>query len=543
MKKMIALILALAMLCCVGCNKQGDGQPTTQSGGQPTTQSGGQQAGDKDKPQVDANAVTMKVNDHQLTVAEMSYFFMDSINQWYGNYGSYAAYFGLDFTKPLGEQVYDQESGETWADCFLDMAVESAKSTYALYDAAMKAEYKLSEEESKELQALYDSMDDYAQKAGFDNAEDYLKEIYGECADVESYKAFFNVTAVAGAYYSHYADNLLDGYTDDDLLAFEGDKGYNYDSFTYASVYLDLDAFLVGGTKDDSGKVTYSDEELAAAKERAINAAKQLSATDINTVEKLNTALAQVEQAMAEQKGESFDPQKANVATMNQNMMYAKVSSLMQGWLRDEIRVAGDITSLPYENVTNDANGAEVKTLEGYYVVLFLSRNDNRFPLVNVRHILAAFEGGTVNNVTGQKVFTDAEKAAAKKVAEELLEQWLAGEATEESFADLANKHSDDGDGTTGGLYEDVYPGQMVTNFNDWCFDESRKTGDYGIVESPYGYHVMFYSGDSELTYRNQMVSNDKLNADLESWQKALNEAAKVEKIALELVDTNRIIA
>jgi len=115
--------------------------------------------------------------------------------------------------------------------------------------------------------------------------------------------------------------------------------------------------------------------------------------------------------------------------------------------------------------------------------------------------------------------------------------------ASEESFADLANKHSDDGDGTTGGLYEDVYPGQMVTNFNDWCFDESRKTGDYGIVESPYGYHVMFYSGDSELTYRNQMVSNDKLNADLESWQKALNEAAKVEKIALELVDTNRIIA
>ena len=56
----------------------------------------------------------------------------------------------------------------------------------------------------------------------------------------------------------------------------------------------------------------------------------------------------------------------------------------------------------------------------------------------------------------------------------------MSGDATEDSFAALANEKSDDGNGTTGGLYENVYPGQMVSSFNDWCFDESRQTGNTG---------------------------------------------------------------
>ena len=61
-----------------------------------------------------------------------------------------------------------------------------------------------------------------------------------------------------------------------------------------------------------------------------------------------------------------------------------------------------------------------------------------------------------------------AEKEAAKQKAEEILDEWMSGDATEDSFAALANEKSDDGNGTTGGLYENVYPGQMVSSFNDW---------------------------------------------------------------------------
>ncbi len=116
---------------------------------------------------------------------------------------------------------------------------------------------------------------------------------------------------------------------------------------------------------------------------------------------------------------------------------------------------------------------------------------------VNVRHILLQPGEGE-------------EMSAVLTRAEELLQQWQA-DPTEDNFAALAGEHTTDpGSQQTGGLYEDVYPGQMVTNFNDWCFDESRKVGDTGIVETEYGYHIMFFSGNSETVYSD---ANEELAA------------------------------
>ena len=38
----------------------------------------------------------------------------------------------------------------------------------------------------------------------------------------------------------------------------------------------------------------------------------------------------------------------------------------------------------------------------------------------------------------------------------------------------------------------------MVQAFNDWLFDPSRKPGDTDIVETEYGYHIMYFSGSQE---------------------------------------------
>lgn len=108
--------------------------------------------------------------------------------------------------------------------------------------------------------------------------------------------------------------------------------------------------------------------------------------------------------------------------------------------------------------------------------------------LVDVRHILLSCD-------------MDDEDAAAETLAEAeaLLAQWQEEDGTEEGFAALAEEYSDDsGSNTNGGLYEDIYPGEMTTNFNDWCFDESRQVGDTGIVETSYGYHIMYFSAFGE---------------------------------------------
>ena len=107
---------------------------------------------------------------------------------------------------------------------------------------------------------------------------------------------------------------------------------------------------------------------------------------------------------------------------------------------------------------------------------------------VNVRHILLQPGEGE-------------DMSAALTQAEALYEEWKQN-PTEDNFAALAGEHTTDpGSQSNGGLYEDVYPGQMLTNFNDWCFDESRQPGDHGIVETEYGYHIMYFVGNSETVY------------------------------------------
>ncbi len=121
--------------------------------------------------------------------------------------------------------------------------------------------------------------------------------------------------------------------------------------------------------------------------------------------------------------------------------------------------------------------------------------------LVDVRHILIMPEGGTTDE-NGNTVYSDEEWQACQEKAEELLNTWQSGEKTEESFGALANEHSSDGgSNTNGGLYENVVPGQMVEEFNDWCFDESRAAGDTGLVKTTFGYHIMYFS-DSRPQWR-----------------------------------------
>ena len=137
---------------------------------------------------------------------------------------------------------------------------------------------------------------------------------------------------------------------------------------------------------------------------------------------------------------------------------------------------------------------------------------------VDVRHILILPEGATIETVTTEE-FSDEAWAAGEQKAQEILDQWLSGDKTEDSFATLANENSaDTGSNTNGGLYSGVTKGQMVEAFNDWCFDSSRQVGDYGIVKTQYGYHIMYFCG-SQLLWESQaesdllaQLSNDFIN-------------------------------
>ena len=127
--------------------------------------------------------------------------------------------------------------------------------------------------------------------------------------------------------------------------------------------------------------------------------------------------------------------------------------------------------------------------IQAYYeenVALFEQQGvtDDGSVFVDVRHILLQ----PADKANEQDWVTCEQEAQA------VLDQWLSGDATEDSFAALANEHSKDGGSNTkGGLYQYVQVGQMVKEFEDWCFDGSRQTGDYGIVKTVHGYHIMYF--------------------------------------------------
>lgn len=113
----------------------------------------------------------------------------------------------------------------------------------------------------------------------------------------------------------------------------------------------------------------------------------------------------------------------------------------------------------------------------------------------SVRHILICPEGGTWDDATQQTVYSEDEWAAAKTKAEAVLEQWKNGDATEQSFGELAKTETADTySAEAGGLYAGIYKGSgMVEEFQNWAIDPARVTGDTGIVKTSYGYHIMYF--------------------------------------------------
>ena len=139
--------------------------------------------------------------------------------------------------------------------------------------------------------------------------------------------------------------------------------------------------------------------------------------------------------------------------------------------------------------------------------------------LVDVRHILVCPQGGT-ENADGSVTHTIEEWDACLAKAEKIIEEWESGEATSASFGVLANEYSEDpGSNTSGGLYTYVYEGEMVPNFNDWCFDENRKPGDVGLVQTEYGFHVMYYVEGDEgwIRFTEQQMLTDACTVIMEN--------------------------
>ncbi|MBO5936901.1 MAG: peptidylprolyl isomerase, partial [Clostridia bacterium] len=113
--------------------------------------------------------------------------------------------------------------------------------------------------------------------------------------------------------------------------------------------------------------------------------------------------------------------------------------------------------------------------------------------------------------------------------AQSILKDYLDGAKTEEFFGELAATYSEDGNAAEGGIYEGVTEGYMVAEFENWALKEGRKAGDVGIVETEFGYHIMYFIA-SECTTWSDVIRND-LAAD--EYNELADEIGTSDKVAI----------
>ena len=193
-------------------------------------------------------------------------------------------------------------------------------------------------------------------------------------------------------------------------------------------------------------------------------------------------------------------------------------TSDLDKWLFAKDRKAGDVEVISVEGDTSST-----------YTVVFVTAPAKKDTTVtkNVAHILiSATTAGYDDDDTAQ---SKKASAKAKAEADKLLAEYKNGEQTLDSFKKLGEEHTEDGNV----VYENVNKGDMVTAFNDWIFDEARKEGDTDIVETEYGWHIMYFIGNGEEAWRADAVDgvvSDKLedwyDEKAEAYHVAFNESA-----------------
>ena len=333
-----------------------------------------------------------------------------------------------------------------------------------------------------------------AEAAGFDGAEQMDAAEQNNLSMIDLYAAYSGatraqyLTAMFGKYMTEDAfvrcvrrDALASAYQQsysDSLTYSAADlrSAYDEDPDAYCSVDIEYILFETG-LKSDA-----TDAEKSAAMEEAKAKAEAVLA------------------AYAE--GKSFEESAGDGTYAHQTHADRSVTSKMLAWAFAADRAEGDTPVAEQSS--------------GYAAVLFHSRSRDDYHSVSVRHILVA------------------DKAAA----EEVLAEFKAGDATESDFATLAaTKSTDSGTASNGGLMSNMRKGQTVQPFEDWSFDAARQPGDTGIVESEYGFHVMYFVETNALPYWEYKATNTLKSSAVNEWYDAITDGVTAEQLdAIEYV-------
>lgn len=412
------------------------------------------------------------VGGERIRVNEFEYHYQMAVRSFMEEYGEFVSFLGFNPGQPHSDQIAFEDV--TWKDYFVGMAMDSLLDTVANAQDAANNGMTLGDWEFFMIEDYLDSLRSQAAASGM-SMNRMLTEMFGRGTTEASLRATIERLILA------------DMWKEQTYLSFEVTEQHvearywsNPESYDQISFHI---LQLAGDLPEDEDH-DFTEEDFVAAFEEALQRAnamyRRVTAANFYTL-----ALEYSDQIDREWLTEVPN------GTLNSYLPVSNVAGHgeLGGWLSDLNRRAGDKTV-----ITDEA---------GHYVILFVSRT--RFPQVgaSVRHILFRFD--------------DFSEEDAGERATELLREWRTTEATEENFGLMATVHSGCGSAADGGLFVDVLRGEMVPEFNDWLFAGSRRPGDTGVVRTQFGYHVMYFVGQSEnpIWPRDRQTGRDRIRDEL----------------------------
>lgn len=428
----------------------------------------------------------------KYTAADVDFYFNSTYNSVVNQYMQQLGMAPFDTGTSLKKQVYDQESGQTWYDYIMERAMKNLKSDTALNAKAAAEGYTLSQEAQEELDSTVAQLDTGWVSYGYASRDAYIRTIFGSHMTYDRAVELLTQQTFASDYLQTQLNAIKHG--DEDYQAYYTENADSLDTYTLSQFVFKAS---VATTDEEGNTIEMTDEEKTAALEEAKAEQKALA-------DELKAKLEAGEdpQALAEEYSEQLYSSTVSRQITGSNLVQYGLP--YADWAMEEGRQAGDITLSEYD-ATSSYN---------YYVVIFEGRELDNTPTANVRHVLVAAEQDEEATEPTQEQYD-----AAYAQAEELLNQWKAGEATEDSFAELAKENSaDTGSAENGGLISNISSNSgYVETFTDWALDPSRQPGDTGIVQNTgsttKGWHIMYYVSSGDPIWK-QNAATGLLNQD-----------------------------
>ncbi len=405
------------------------------------------------------------INGEEVNKVEFDYVYNTSKNNYITQYGSYLSYFGLDTSKDLSTQMYSETL--TWKDYFEQNAVESLKQNKALMAEAKAAGFTY--DTTDEYNTFKETIKTSAASAGISEKE-YVRSIYGSYATMGRIEEYVKNDMVMNAYYQKLQEDNAP--SDDEIQSYYEENKATYDSVDYRLTTIEADL------PTEPTELADPVEETAAD---TTGTTDGTAATDSTQDTAYQPSDAEIAKAMEDAKVLADDAEKtvAKDGEAHENEKKSSVNYLISDWLFDDARKAGDTTV-----ITNDNSHC-------YYAVAFEKRYLDETPSADVRVIIPTED----------------------KTGEEILEEWKSGAATEDSFAELCKKYTQDTSAVeNGGLFEQVTKTGMTEELSNWIFDNSRQAGDTVAITVSDTTYVLYYIGQDQpewkINIKNTLVSD-----------------------------------